>query len=167
MALPRGRIVHATDERVRIRFPSRKDDPDFFQALEKPLKEHPAIKSVQTNSVTASLLLAGDLSDPAKLAAYAEQQGLFRLDSAAAVRGVPLRQKVYQSFDAGNRFVRAKTRNEFDLPVVIFLALIGSGIYQLLRSEVRLPPWYTAFWYALGVFTKSLSDLDAGDDGGE
>jgi len=38
------------------------------------------------------------------------------------------------------------------------LSLLGLGLYQILRGNFRAPPWYTAFWYALGIFTKSLSD---------
>lgn len=166
MALPRGEIVHRTSGRIRIRFPDKKKDPDFFQDLAQSLKENPKIVSLRCNPLTASLLLEGDFSDIRPLAAYAESRGLFLLDPAAPER-VPLRQKVYQSYAVSNRFVQDSTRQELDLPVLIFLMLAGTGIYQLFRSEVRLPPWYSALWYALGIFTKSLSDLDTIEDGGE
>jgi hypothetical protein len=43
-----------------------------------------------------------------------------------------------------------------DLPGMAFLLLLGIGIYQIRRGNIGLPPWYTAFWYAFGVYTKSL-----------
>jgi hypothetical protein len=38
------------------------------------------------------------------------------------------------------------------------MGLLGTGIYQIVRGNFGAPPWYTAFWYAFGVFTKSLID---------
>jgi hypothetical protein len=166
MALTNGEVVHFTPGRVRVRFPEKRNDPDFFRALEKPLKAHPEITAIRSNPLTGSLLLEGSFTDAGRLAEYAKSHELFFIETAET-GGVPLRKKIYQSFDAGNRFVKDRSSNQLDLPVLIFLLLLGSGIYQLARSEVRLPPWYTAFWYALGVFTKSLSDLDTADDGGE
>jgi hypothetical protein len=29
---------------------------------------------------------------------------------------------------------------------------MGAGIYQIARGNFAAPAWYTAFWYALGLF---------------
>lgn len=167
MDLPIGEIVHFTSGRIRIRIPEKKNDQGFFKSLEKSLKKIPEIKTIRSNPITASLLVEGDFSDARQFTDFLESKKLFQLDVPKA-DGPPLRQKVYQSFAISNRFVKDQSRGEFDLPILIFLMLVGTGIYQLMRSEVKLPPWYTAFWYALGIFTKSLMDIDTiDDDGGE
>jgi hypothetical protein len=55
------------------------------------------------------------------------------------------------------------TGGTLDLPSGLFLALVITGVYQILRGQFRTPPWYTAFWYAFGLLTmfvvkKSISD---------
>ncbi len=167
MTLPKGEIVHHTTARMRIRIPGKKNNPEFFKSLEKSLKNIPEIKTIRPNPLTGSLLLEGDFSAAGQVTDLLETNKFFQLE-IPKTDGTPLRQKVYQSFSISNRFVKDHSRGELDLPILIFLMLVGTGIYQLVRSEVRLPPWYTAFWYALGVFTKSLMDLEAiDDDGGE
>jgi hypothetical protein len=58
--------------------------------------------------------------------------------------------------------LRKFTGGELDLKGMVILGLIGVGLYQIIKGNLRAPPWYTAFWYALGVFTKSFSDKDQG-----
>ncbi|MFP4531908.1 MAG: HMA2 domain-containing protein [Desulfobacterales bacterium] len=165
MGLPIGKIVHFTSGRIRIRMPEKKNDQGFFESLEKSLKKIPEMKTIRSNPITASLLVEGDFTDARQVTDLLESKKLFQLDIPKA-DGTPLRQKVYQAFTASNKFAKERSRGELDLPILIFLMLVGTGIYQLMRSEVKLPPWYTAFWYALGIFTKSLMDIDAIDDNG-
>jgi len=167
MGLPTAAIAHFTSGRVRIRIPEKKNDPAFFKSVANNLKDIPEIKAIRPNPLTGSLVLEGDFSEAGEVADRLKINTLFQLETPKT-DSPPLRQKVYQSFAASNGFVKDRSRGELDLPILIFLMLVGTGIYQLIRSEVRLPPWYTAFWYALGVFTKSLMDMEAiDDDGGE
>jgi hypothetical protein len=48
-----------------------------------------------------------------------------------------------------------------DLPGMVFLSALLIGLYELARGNFRPPPWYTAFWYAFGVYSKSLMDRRA------
>jgi hypothetical protein len=32
------------------------------------------------------------------------------------------------------------------------------AVVEIMRGNFRMPPWYTAFWYAFGLFTKSMLD---------
>jgi hypothetical protein len=35
----------------------------------------------------------------------------------------------------------------------------------MMRGNIKAPAWYTAFWYALGIFSRgSLDDWDEGAD---
>jgi hypothetical protein len=164
MPQPSAVIVHKTGERMRIRIPEKKKDEKFFHQSAELFKGAPGVRSVQSNPLTASILLKGDLSDPNGIAEHVSSSTILRLDTAEN-RKIPLRKRIYRSFDRGNRLLKESSREELDLPLLIFLVLVGTGIYQIARSEVPLPPWYTAFWYALGIFSKSLveGDLDMAD----
>ena len=52
-----------------------------------------------------------------------------------------------------------------DIPTLVFLSLLISGIWQIARGSVAMPAWYTAFYYALGIFTRAqVDDLDEGGE---
>ena len=59
--------------------------------------------------------------------------------------------------------LRRFSSGELDLAVMVFIALLGVGVYQIARGNFGAPPWYTAFWYALGVLTKTSSNTDSDD----
>jgi hypothetical protein len=48
------------------------------------------------------------------------------------------------------------TGGELDIPSVFFAALLISGIYQIARGNMAAPAWYTAFWYAFGIFSRDM-----------
>jgi hypothetical protein len=68
---------------------------------------------------------------------------------------------------SANRQIRQVTGGRVDLPGAVFLALLVFGAVELLRGNWRTPPWYTAFWYAFGLYSKSLIDHAGGDQGGD
>jgi hypothetical protein len=45
-----------------------------------------------------------------------------------------------------------------DLPGMIFLSLLAVGLWELAIGNFKRPPWYTAFWYAFGLFSKAIFD---------
>ena len=65
-------------------------------------------------------------------------------------------------FGSVSRRIRAFTGNAADLSGLAVLALLTVGVYQIARGNFGAPAWYTAFWYALGIFNKS----DGGKEGG-
>ena len=73
-----------------------------------------------------------------------------------------------------NQDLKKLTGGEVDIPSLIFLSLLISGIWQIARGNFAMPAWYTAFYYALGVFARAqvedeweegevlVADFDAG-----
>jgi hypothetical protein len=61
-----------------------------------------------------------------------------------------------------DRSLRAVTGGKIDIPSGVFLALLGSGLYQLVRGQISAPPWYTAFWYAFGLVSMYVIEKAAG-----
>jgi hypothetical protein len=113
---------------------------------------------VEVNPLTAGILLI--TREPASvIAEYAENSSLFRLRNPADYP-VVLSRRFSDAFKVVNNKTKSFTGGEMDIPTMAFLALLGSGIYQISRGNFEAPAWYTAFWYALGVLTGSQKSAD-------
>jgi hypothetical protein len=157
MTLPEAIIAHRSEGRIRIRLPSRKGVAEYFATLEKRLNKGEGLQRVEVNPLTGSVLFAGEKVDPAFVEELGTRQGLFRLNISES-SPVPLSKRIVSPLGALNRELHRFTGGEIDLAGMAFVALLGIGIVQIIRGNFRSPPWYTAFWYALGVFSKALAD---------
>ena len=61
--------------------------------------------------------------------------------------------RVLPPVKAADRKLLDLTGGTVDLPSGIFLALVFTGVYQIVRGQFRTPPWYTVFWYAFGLLS--------------
>ncbi len=77
---------------------------------------------------------------------------------------VPLMHSLVQPVAGVDRSLRAVSGGKVDLPSAIFLALLGTGIYELVRGRFSAPPWYTAFWYAFGLVSMYVIEKAAQGD---
>jgi len=157
MTLPEAHIGHRTSERLRIRIPSRKGDEVYFSEVEKAFLEGGTVKGLSVNPRTGSVLIKGSPADLENILSVGERNALFKLkDPARKVE--PLSRKIAVPFRDLGRAIDRFSGGEIDLAGAVFLGLIGWGMVQLARGNFVAPPWYVAFWYALGIFTKSLVD---------
>ncbi|MCG6878864.1 MAG: hypothetical protein LJE96_06910 [Deltaproteobacteria bacterium] len=156
MTLPEAHIGHQTAERVRIKIPSQLGDEAYFSRVEECLLKGGALGAVQVNPRTGSVLITGSRTDLKRITALGEKNALFKLqDSAPKVES--LSQKIAAPIRNLGRSIDRFSGGELDLSGAVFLGLIGWGVTELVRGNFAAPPWYVAFWYALGIFTKSLS----------
>ena len=79
MTPPIARIAHAMPGRLRLRITDRRGDQDYFLGLPEQLRGLPGTEVIRFDPRTASLLVR-HRSDPAKIAEYAREHGLFELD---------------------------------------------------------------------------------------
>jgi hypothetical protein len=154
---PEAHIVHQTSKRLRIKIPSQKGNPTFFSAVQDELSRCEVCEGLEVSPLTGSVLVTGEDMETAAIAEYAERCGLFKLQKTEhAAASLPQRAVVpLGSFSTTLRWL---TGGEVDLPGLAFLALLMIGLYQIMRGNLTAPPWYTAFWYAFGIFTKSLME---------
>jgi hypothetical protein len=155
--LPEARIGHRTSRRVRLKVPSQKGRSDYFARLQQELSREKKLGKVEVNPLTASVLIHECSVDIEAIAEYGESHGLFQLQTEEE-EPVPISRRVVEPLGSLSERIRAFSGGTLDLAGVAFLALLFIGGYQIARGEFRAPPWYTAFWYALGVFTKSIVD---------
>ncbi len=153
-------VSHSMVTRVRIKVPSKRGDTVYFASIKERLSSCPGVVSVDTNPQTASILVvhSGEMKS---LADYAKAKDLFVLN-IPKTKPKSLMSGVAGAFKSYNDQLKKMTGGELDIPSLVFLSLIISGVYQIIRGNLGAPAWYTAFYYALGVFTHSMSvdDLD-------
>ena len=155
--LPEAKIVHLIPGRLRIRVPARSGNRAYFAAAVEKLSSPDRPFSVDINENTGSFLFTGKEIDPVVIGSQAAEMGLFVLTPPAR-NAVPISRRLVEPLGQLNRSLQRFTRGEVDLAGAAFIGLITVGVVQIVRGNLRLPPWYTAFWYAMGVFSKSIVD---------
>ncbi len=161
MKIPQARIVHRTSERVRFRIPSRKGDTAYFAKVSKRIAETLEPERLEANPGTGSLLLHDADLDIDAVIGLAREQGYFQLET---VHPVPLARRATEPIRDLSARLKDTTFGHMDLATLAFFGLLGVGTFQLLRNGLRSPPWYTAFWYAIGIYLKSLADQQRNED---
>ena len=129
----------------------------IFSRVAKSLSQEGAVGDLAVNPRTASVLIKGSPIDPDHIMEVGNKNALFQLE-ASPPKVEPLFNKVATPFRDLGRSIDRFSGGELDLAGMAFLGLIAWGIIQLARGNLATPPWYVAFWYALGIFTKSLMD---------
>jgi hypothetical protein len=140
--------------------------------LQELFEAHSDVESVSVNPRTGSALLFTD-SDVGTLANIAVRHGLFSLKSEHSQRDTLIDTISNNVKITNNRLLRF-TGGELDIASVVFLFMLVSGIYQVMRGNVTAPAWYAAFYYAHHFFTKihagetgEQGDGEAGPEGGD
>jgi hypothetical protein len=150
-------VEHQIEKRVRIRIPSRRGDASYFEDLGNKLFQLAKFERIRTNPLTGSVLITHHEIDLQGIGDYAEKNSLFSLNSEGSA-ATPLARKVVNPIENFSHFLNQVTDGEVDLAGLIFVSLLGFGIFEIFRGRFTAPPWYTAFWYAFGIFTKSVMD---------
>jgi len=159
--IPEAYIVHKVNDRLRIKVPSKRGDKSFFASVEEKFSKHAGGETVVVNPDTASVLFLGRFTAK-HIAEVAQQSDLFKLETKTR-RHETLLGGVKDMFHTADKGLIKMTGGGLDIPSVVFLGLISHGIYQFARGNFTGPPWYVAFWYALGLglFSQSrLTDLE-------
>ncbi len=147
-------VCHQTRDRIRLRVPSRKGDPDYFARIQAYLETLAGVTGVETSALTGSLLLLCPGSASVVLEAL-RGGTLLTLRESPRVRR-PLATRTVEGFREVDAWVERSTGGELDLPSLALVGLIVAGIGQILRGNFTAPAWYTAFWYAASIALKAV-----------
>jgi hypothetical protein len=160
---PIAKVVHKTKDRLRVRVPSMKGKTWYFEKLNKSLSSRGDVREVWINPATGSALIIHD-TGLESLIEHGKASGLYDLN-APKPSPKTLYDEVAGVFGGWNRDLKRMSGGHIDIPSLVFLGLVVSGVYQIMRGRVTAPAWYTAFWYALGVFSKGqVQDWDSDDE---
>jgi hypothetical protein len=148
-SLPPARISHFTARRLRIKVPEKRRNTDFFTAAAERLATWESVERVETNPLTASVLI--HFSDPERLFLEAAvKNDLFDIDfeSAFGASAAPaVTEAAVRSFETADNALRRWTENQIDMRGVLFVLLLAGGVLQLLRRRLDAPA-PTLLWYA-------------------
>jgi Heavy metal associated domain 2 len=163
--LPAARISHITARRLRIKVPEKRRDTVFFNTVAERLGAWDSVERVETNPLTASVLI--HFSDPERLFLEAvAKNDLFDIDFDAAFGDTSqpvVTQAAVQSFETADHALRRWTQNQIDMRAALFLLLLGGGVFQLLRRRLDTPA-PTLLWYAgdlIGLWSDRGPDTTA------
>ncbi len=146
-------VVHRTKNRVRIKLRSKPMGEAFYVDIAQVVADIPGVEKVHANPVTGSLLFEGQDIPLDHVVQALAQKTAIRFEEAPAFHPV---QRAVMPFVSLSKKLKSMTGGEVGLTEAGFLACLGIGVIQILRGNITAPPWYTAFWYAFGVFSKAL-----------
>ena len=147
--IPDAYFSHRSFRRVRIKVPSKRGDETYFIHISNGFKGCKGIETININPITGSILFIHTI-DFDSIKEFAEENNLFTMkDNSFAPSFNNRVKKRFNNFDSQ---VKKLTTREIDIPGIAFLTLLGVGISQIVRGNVRAMPWDAAFWYALNVF---------------
>jgi hypothetical protein len=162
-SLPVARISHFTARRLRIKVPEKRRNTDFFAVVAERLATWQSVERVETNPLTASILI--HFSDPERLFLEAAvKNDLFDIDFDSAFRdsaAPAVTEVAVRSFETADSALRRWTENRIDMRGVLFLLLLAGGLFQLLRRRLDTPA-PTLLWYAgdlIGLWTDRGPEL--------
>jgi hypothetical protein len=161
---PEAYVSHQVLHRFRVRIPLKKGDSSYFSEIKGHLSECEGVENVSVNSSTGSILVLYR-GEKDKISDYARENNLFDIKSFSTPKKT-LFDYVSDTFRTYNENMKQMTNGQIDIPSMVFLSLLFSGIIQIARGNFSMPAWYTAFYYALGVLSHA-GDSDGGVDDGE
>ncbi len=161
-SLPAARISHFAPRRLRIKVAEKRRDKAFFDTVAERLATWDSVEGVETNPLTASVLI--HFSDAERLfLEAAAKNDLFDIDFSDAF-GDPsepvVTQAAVQSFQTADHALRSWTQNQIDMRGALFMLLLAGGIFQLLRRRLDAPA-PTLLWYAgdlIGLWSDRPAD---------
>jgi hypothetical protein len=157
---PEAIVVHSSTARFRIRIPDCRGDLPYFSEVRKAALKAP-FELICANATTGSILFTGPQTTLDAVAAFGSDNGLYAIKSTLPVTN--LANRISNPLDSCNRGIKNLSFGQLDLPGALIILLLFVAIYEIARGRFRTPPWYTAFWYAFGLFTKAVINRETDD----
>lgn len=158
MRRPEAFIVHSSPGRLRVRIPQCRGHLMYFAEVRKAALKAP-FEIVRANAVTGSILFTGQQATAEGAAAFGSDNGLYTITSDFPFTS--LTERIVDPLVCCSQGIKKLSSGKLDLPGALFILLLFVAIYEIARGRFRIPPWYTAFWYAFGLFTKAFIDREA------
>jgi Heavy metal associated domain 2 len=153
--IPSAVIAHASTGRLRIKITSQRGNLAVLKSHGDHLAACPGVLSIEVNAGMGSLLLLHQTTVH-EIAEYARSRGLFSLEELKTrVPSANLRRDLGGTFKSFDRQLRTITDGDLDLSGFAIAALVVAGSAQILTGNAGGIPWYSAYWYAFNLFSKT------------
>lgn len=167
---PTAHIAHIIENRIRIKVASIKGDGTYFQNAANQLASAFSPCEVTVNPLTGSILVSGDGLRVADIAEVGREKDIFLLDPSVPDPARTM-SSLIAPLESANQTLKSATGNRLDLPGAVFAVLIVYGLLEIIRGNWKAPPWYTAFWFAFGLYSNRIFrnplDVEGGSTGDE
>lgn len=147
---------------MRFKIESRRGIAGYFADLETLLKKRFSVYAITTAPLTGSLLIAGDQVDIETIIRFGEEHSLFTINKSVKSRK-PLINSVGDPIVSASKKINELSDGFIDMPGIVFISALMFGAYEIIRGNFRSPPWYTAFWYAFGMYSQSYFSSKSAD----
>jgi hypothetical protein len=146
-------VTHTAPGRCRFKIPAKRHDVDYFQSLQETLLNTSGVNSVETNPLTAGLLILYDreqlqLDD---LTTLLQSSHHFELTERIDTRTVW--EKAVNGAERFDQQLKEITAGQIDSKSLLFIVLLLMAVRQL-QQGVVFGAASTLFWYALQVLNK-------------
>jgi hypothetical protein len=144
--------------RTRIRIPEMRRNEAYFVNVEKSLRECKGVAGVETNALTASVLVYHASSLDA-IKEFAEGRNLFLIEAEPAPEKVNslskalLSGRVAEGLKSLDQRIVTITGGKLDGKEAAFSGLLLAAAYQMLKGNL-FPAGGTLLWYALNVMAR-------------
>jgi Heavy metal associated domain 2 len=140
-------IVHQLPGRLRLRIVDRKGDSWFFEKLKNGLERCSAIRQLDINPTTGSVLIHHD-GNADEILKYGGTHDLFVLAPPAGRRTVPPSRAAVHALRTLDSRVKERTSGSWDLRELAFFTLSLGALVQTARRNFW-PEALTLIWYAM------------------
>ncbi len=157
--IPRAKIVHEMDGRVRIKISGRtRDKKDYFSRVQTRLKTQFGLDDVLVSPLTGSIVLLkkGGAMDLDSVKAWALKEGLFDMGPVTGSGNLvgSCSRTIVQQVDGT---IRKISGNRLDMGSSVFLVLIIHALRELAVGNLKTPSWFSALWFASNIYSKNFS----------
>jgi len=161
----RGRIIHDTPGRLRVRVGRRYRRRAVMDQVRDRLEQQPGVDMVTTNAATGSVLVNYDrrACSAADILALLHDAGLIVLgvtgaagDGLATSGNSTTSESLIDALDDLDRHLSTWTGGKLDLKLLCPLTLGAIGVWKWLHQGLGLntAPAYLLLWYAFDSFFK-------------
>ncbi len=156
---PKAYIASATSGRIRLRLEEMAGDHEYFEKTARAIESMGGVTKVEYNPTVGSLLICGEPSGLSKLPRLLSKKRLLTLTAESKVS---VQEQFRTAFGRADELLTRWSDEFVDLGSAFTLVLTCLGIIELIRGGGKAIPWYTAFWYASGIYARNKSANNKG-----
>jgi len=154
--IPDAIISHASKGRLRVKIPSQRGNLGALKAYGDQFATCPGVLSIEVNPVTGSMLLIHQTT-VGEIVEFARSKNLFSLKEQKTPKepSAVVRRNIGDTFKSIDRQIQSLTDGDLDLSGFALVALMVAGTAQILVGNPGPIPWFTAYWYAFNLYSKT------------
>jgi len=156
--LPKAFIKHQMPGRVRLKISSKRGDERYFEELAEAFAECDAIKQLQINPPTASVLVEHGTNSFVEIVTFATNAGLFTVAEGEEAELMAMEHSSIASLSSlaashlDHKLADLST-GRVDVRSILFVSFVGLAVHEATKGHVMAPA-STFLWRALQLLNK-------------